>query len=329
MMVTVALLLKDAEEHLKSLLDSVFLQQDCQFEVLAIDSGSTDRTLEILSQYDVRVVQISPLEFGHGKTRNFAAANAHPNSELIIYLSQDALPANEDWLKNLTDPLINDRSVAGVFSRHIAHEGTSPSMVRQLTSNWQSGGNKRLVKEMPADESAYEKNKMSLIYFSNTSSAIRRSVWKKIRFKEVDFAEDAEWADRVLRAGHKLVFEPISIVIHSHDYGFVEHLRQNVDHANAMIQLFDPPRYRKQFTWLKLFLNVPREVWRDWRFLYLSDFHKESTTSERIKWVIWSPFWHLASVLGGWIGANLTRIPERVRILFSRQERIRRGAKYR
>jgi rhamnosyltransferase len=329
MLVTVALLLKDAEERLQPLLDSINLQQDCQFEVLAIDSGSTDRTLEILSQYEVRVVQISPLEFGHGKTRNFAAANAHPESELIIYLSQDGLPANEYWLKNLTEPLINDRGVAGVFSRHVANEDTSPSMVRQLTTNWQSGGKVRLVKEMPADESAYESNKMSLIYFSNTSSAIRRSVWEDIPFMDIDFAEDAEWADRVLRAGHKLVFEPSSIVIHSHDYGFVEHLRQNVDHTNAMIQLFDPPIYRKQFTWLKLFLNIPREVWRDWRFLYLSEFHMGTTLSQRIKWVIWSPFWHLASVLGGWIGANLSRIPESVRILFSRQERIRRGAKYR
>jgi rhamnosyltransferase len=220
-----------------------------------------------------------------------------------------------------------DPTVGGVFSRHVPRAGASPSLVRQLTRNWQTGGVERIVKEFPEDPQEYESNQMNLIYFSNTSSAIRRSVWEEIPFNPVDFAEDAEWADRVLRAGHKLVFEPRSIVIHSHDYGFVEQFRQNVDHTNAMVQLFNPQVYQKRWVWTKLFLNIPREVWKDWRFQYLSEFHMHNTLRQSINWMIWSPFWHLASVLGGCIGANLKRVPKPLRILFSRQERIRRGSK--
>jgi rhamnosyltransferase len=223
--------------------------------------------------------------------------------------------------------LEGDSQVAGVFGRHVPRAGASPSLVRQLTTQWQSGGTERIIKQMPSDPHEYELNKMNLIYFSNTNSIIRRSVWENIPFNPVNFAEDAEWADRVLRAGYKILYEPSSVVIHSHDYSFIEQLRQNVDHTNAMVQIFDPPIYRTQFMWFKLLLNIPREVWRDWNFQNLSDFHKESTLSQRIKWVIWSPFWHLASTLGGWIGTNLHRLPEKLKIQFSRQERIKRGTK--
>lgn len=330
MRVTISLLIKNAETTVQDLLEAVFAQQiDNGFEILVIDSGSNDKTLEIISNFPIRVIQIPSSEFGHGKTRNLAAENAHPDCEFVVYLSQDALPANDFWLENLLEPIIEDQSVAGAFSRHMAREGTSPSTVRQLTTSWQTGGTNRIAKALPEDPNAYELNKMNLIYFSNTSSAIRRSVWEEIHFKPVDFAEDAEWADRVLRAGYKLVFEPNSVVIHSHDYGFVEQLRQNVDHTNAMVQLFDPPIYRTRWMWIKLLLNIPGEVWRDWKFQYSSEFHKDCTQLRRIRWLIWSPFWHLASVLGGWLGANLQRIPKQIRILFSRQERLKRGSKNR
>jgi rhamnosyltransferase len=327
---SISLLVKNAERYLPDILDAIFNQQfEAGFEVFAIDSGSTDSTIEVLSTYPIKILRIPPEEFGHGTTRNLAVKKAHSEAQFIVFLSQDAVPKDDDWLANLIAPLHNDKEVAGSFSRHLPRDDASPSLARQLTINWQTGGAQRIVKVMPDNPDEYETNKFHYIYFSNTSSAIRRSVWDDHPFLPVDFAEDADWADRVLRAGHKLVFEPSSIVIHSHDYGFVEQFRQNIDHTNAMVQLFNPHVYRKRWVWIKLFLNIPREVWKDWRFQYLSEFHMNSTLRQSINWIIWSPFWHLASVLGGCIGANLQRVPKPLRILFSRQERIRRGSKNR
>ena len=57
-------------------------------EILAIDSGSRDRTLAILESHAVRVIRIPPQEFGHGKTRNLAAAQAQ--GDYLVFLTQDA-----------------------------------------------------------------------------------------------------------------------------------------------------------------------------------------------------------------------------------------------
>jgi rhamnosyltransferase len=61
---------------------------------------------------------------------------------------------------------------------------------------------------MPASSEEFKSNKFWYIYFSNTSSAIRRETWEQIPFDRVDFAEDAVWAEKVLLAGYTLIFEP-------------------------------------------------------------------------------------------------------------------------
>jgi len=326
MIATVGLLVKNAAPYLPEILSAVLSQRlEAEFEVLAVDSGSTDATLQILARYPVRVIRIPPEAFNHGETRNLVAREAHFSSQFVVYLSQDALPRDDQWLSNLLSPFAEDPSVAGVFSRHIPRPGASPSLVRQLTTQWQTGGEHRLVKQMPDSIAEYEANKDYYIYFSNTSSALRREVWRSIPFSPVGFAEDADWADRALRAGHKVVFEPKSVVVHSHDYSIIEQFRQNVDHTNAMIALFDPPTYHDHSLWWRALLRCPREVWRDWRFLRTSPYHEGTRPWAKLRWALRSPAWHLASVVGGWAGANLERIPKPWRVRLGRQERLKRG----
>jgi rhamnosyltransferase len=250
---------------------------------------------------------------------------ASPSSEYLVYLTQDATPADPHWLANLVAPMQEDERVAGVFSRHLPRPTSSPSMVRQLTTIWQSGLEQRLVKEMPESIEAYEADKFYYIYFSNTSSALRRSVWQTHSFPHTAFAEDAIWADHVLRAGFRLVYEPDSRVIHSHDYSVIEQFRQNVDHTNGMTVLFDPPGFRQAGFWLRQFRGIPRHVWRDWFFLFHSPYFASTPFLRRVNFMIFSPFWHLASSLGTVIGSRLDRFPPFLRMAFSRQERIRLG----
>lgn len=326
MIVSLLLLVKNAEPYLEELLTAVFAQRHpFDLQVVAVDSGSSDATLEILARHALRVIQIPAQEFNHGETRNLAAQEADPASQYFVYLSQDALPADEHWLRNLIQPMEDDPQVAGTFSRHIPCSGASPSLVRQLTTMWQTGGEARLVKQMPADPEAYERDKFFYIYFSNTSSAIRREVWEQIPFRRLDFAEDADWADRVLSVGYKLVFEPTSIVLHSHDYRIIEQFRQNVDHTEAMVALFDPPHFHRPRRLLLQLASIPREVARDWRFMRSSTYHRNASWLQQARWTMRSPLWHLASVLGGWTGAYLDRLPEPWRKFLGRQRRIQLG----
>jgi rhamnosyltransferase len=323
MQVSVLLLVKNAVQHLETLLGVIQRQRfEGEIEVIALDSGSSDRTVDILVQKGVRYIEISAQNFNHGETRNLAAREADPVSKYIIYLSQDALPADDLWLQNLIQPMEDDPAVAGTFSRHIPLPDASPSLVRQLTTMWQTGGTERLKKEMPDDPESYERDKFFYIYFLNTSSAIRREVWEQIPFRRLDFAEDADWADRVLRAGYKLVYEPSSIVLHSHDYRIIEQFRQNVDHTEAMVALFDPPHFHRPRRLLLQLASIPGEVVRDWRFMRTSPFYTAAGLRRRTGWILRSPLWHAASVLGSWTGAYLDRLPIARRKNLGRQRRL-------
>lgn len=324
MKVTVVILVKNGERYLGEVLEAVFAQKvSFPFEVLAIDSGSRDRSKEILSRYPVRLVEIPPEQFNHGETRNLGGRLAHPEAAYLVYLSQDATPADADWLTALVAPMDDDPMVAGVFSRHLPRPGASPALVRQLTTRWQTGGTERLVKRMPASREAYEADRFFYIYFSNTSSAIRRRVWAEIPFRPLPFGEDADWAERALFAGYTLVFEPRSRVFHSHDYGLFELFCENADYAAAFQERFHPPAYRRFGIWTVL-RGVIGESGQDWRFIWSQPPFCRQPIFRRLYWMLHSPAWHLAVGLGTYIGIRgWNRRPFLARHL-SRQERIRR-----
>lgn len=326
LLATIVLLVKNGAPYLRTSLPAIYAQEtDFKFQVLAIDSGSRDDSLAILAQYPVRLKQIPPDAFNHGETRNLGAALAGPESGFVVYLSQDAEPRDPTWLVNLVKPLREDTSVAGAFSRHVPRPTSSPAMVRQLTTVWQSGGGTRLVKRMPEDAALYERDKLYYAHFSNTSSVIRRAVWEAIPFCQTNFAEDAQWADAALHAGHAIVFEPDSVVIHSHDYSTVEQFRQNVDHVAGMRTLFPDSIPHGWETWARLYAGIPKNMVLDWRITWRDSFFAHQSVGRKLWWMIHSPLWHTASVLGTWVGAHLAWFPPRLRLALSRQERIRLG----
>lgn len=320
---SIIVLVKDGERYLAESLAQVFAQQDVTFEVIAIESGSQDRSRAILQRFPVRLHEIAPQEFNHGATRNLGAQLAHPGSKFLVYLTQDATPADEQWLANLLRPFAGDDAVAGVFSRHVPRAGSSPALVRQLTTVWQSGGRERLVKALPDDPHIYSHDRLYYAYFSDTSSALRRRVWEEHPYRPLDFAEDADWADRVLQANYKIVFEPASCVIHSHDYSVLEQFRQNVDHAAGMKTLF-PDNLQHGFeNWLRVFGGIPGQVRRDWQFILSVEPYSRMPRARQLYWMAHSPAWHLASASGTWIGAHQSRLAPRLRRRLSRQETIR------
>src|SRR5205807_6709801 len=88
---SVLILCKNEERRIGDCLDMVFAQKGAgEFEVVVIDSGSTDRTLEIVRRHPVRLFEIPASEFHHARTRNYAAEMAR--GRYLVYLTADAVP---------------------------------------------------------------------------------------------------------------------------------------------------------------------------------------------------------------------------------------------
>ena len=108
--VSIVIPTKNAGELIDRVLESIFNQKTTyQYEVICIDSGSKDDTISIIQKYDVKLFQIRPDEFGHGKTRNYGASKG--TGEFIVFITQDALPATDTWLQNFIDAMKMDDQI--------------------------------------------------------------------------------------------------------------------------------------------------------------------------------------------------------------------------
>ncbi|HYD71243.1 glycosyltransferase family 2 protein [Azospirillum sp.] len=220
----------------RRVLDGVRAQSTpAPFEVVVVDSGSTDGTAEACEGLDgVRLHRIPPQDFGHGRTRNLGISLARGN--YVALITQDALPADGRWLAELLAPFDTDPTIAGVFGRHAAHAGADPFTRRDLDAFFDglAAGPAVVRVDDPARWRRDAVWRRKLAYFSNNNSALRRSVWERIPFPDVEFAEDQAWARKALEAGYATAYADRALVFHSHAYGFSERLTRCFDEAAAL-----------------------------------------------------------------------------------------------
>jgi rhamnosyltransferase len=218
---------RNAGAQISEVLDAI-AAQDGPFkpEVIAIDSGSSDGTIERLRQFGARILTIPPRGFNHGETRNEALK--HARGEFAILLVQDAVPASRRWLSALVEPLLRDSSIAGTFARQIP-DGHASRVTAHYLSQWIASQEVGRV-EGPLTAEAFARLSPSERHltcaFDNVCSCIRLTVWKNHPFAATTIAEDLQWARDVLCAGHRLAYVPGAVVRHSHDRSIAYELQR-------------------------------------------------------------------------------------------------------
>lgn len=217
---SIIILTKNAGENFRQLLVRVFSQQfDGRFEVLMVDSGSTDNTLKIAREFPVIITEIRPNEFHHGKTRNFGADLS--KGSVLVYITQDALPLKNDWLQKLTNNFEHP-NVAIVCGRQLPWETTKPP--EKFFYVYYFPQVKIMLKRGASDY--YHDN----MFISNVNSAVRRDVWQQFKFSEtIIMAEDKEFAKRILSAGWSIIYEPDAAVYHAHDFSLWSAFKRCID----------------------------------------------------------------------------------------------------
>ena len=236
---SVVLLTLNAGPLFAATLDGVFSQKiDGLFEVVVLDSGSTDGTQELARARGAAVHTVPGSGFDHGATRDLGVSIA--GGEYVALLVQDAVPLDDRWLAAMIEAFEGDPFVAGVYGRQIPRPGSSP-LARVLVTNAPTAGPGRRVQHAGGPErygALPPEQRRELALFDNVSSCLRRSVWEEIPFGRTGFGEDLRWGEKVVSRGYKLVYEPRSVVVHSHERGPVYDLRRHYAEGLLLIDLF-------------------------------------------------------------------------------------------
>jgi GT2 family glycosyltransferase len=225
--VTIVIPVYNGGDQLISVVETCLQQDlDAEFEILIIDSSSTDGCINHLPKDErIRIHRISKSDFGHGRTRNLGVSLAR--GEFVAFITQDAIPANRMWLMNLIEPLQTDRKIAGVFGCHIAHEGHNPLTSYDLDQHFNRWIFRSHRKPIELEESRKKPNapiSNHERFYSDNNSCLRKNAWEQVPIPEVIYGEDQLWAIDILRHGFKKAYASTAIVRHSHEYNFRETL---------------------------------------------------------------------------------------------------------
>jgi glycosyltransferase involved in cell wall biosynthesis len=244
---SILVLTKNEARNIGFCLEAVYSQRAADaFEVVVVDSGSTDATLEIVRNFPARIVQIPAETFHHAGTRNLAASLAE--GEILVFLVADAIPASDTWLDALTANF-DDPEVGAVYGRQLPKPGASLEREDALNALY---GEQRMVKD-PAHRNGLG---YRFYHFSDVNAAIRRSVWQAARFpEEMKVFEDMGIAKRILDLGWKIIYEPTSPVLHSHNHSTVGLFKRYFDlgYTMKLLNIWEGPGSRK---------SLVRDVWR-------------------------------------------------------------------
>ncbi len=193
------------------------------FDVMVVDSGSIDETLDIVRSYEQRGVRLHTIpnsEFQHGRTRNLAISLT--SAEFVAVLTQDATPANAHWLANLVKAFDKGTQVAGVFGAHQAYPEATPFVSIGIEGHFEHFNRLPHVADWNRDHgdpipfgSVPWQNWIH--YYSDNNSCMRRSVWEKIPYPNIDWGEDQVWAWEIIKQGYEKAYAHDAIVYHSHN----------------------------------------------------------------------------------------------------------------
>lgn len=240
MKASVVILTKNPGPLFSEVLASVLDQETpWPYEIVVVDSGSRDGTVALCERTPgVKLHCIPPGEFGHGRTRNLAISLT--SGDFIAMLTHDAKPADRNWLHELVHAVEQAPDIAGAFGRHLPYPGRDPFLARDLTLHFDNFARAPSIVRLddPTRYAVDSSYRQFLHYFSDNNACLRRSVWARHPYPDVDFAEDQLWAKAVIEAGYAKAYADRARVYHSHEYGAWDRLRRCYDESRAFRRLF-------------------------------------------------------------------------------------------
>jgi rhamnosyltransferase len=305
MLASVIIRTLDEEIHLQALLEAIETQEveGIDSQVVLVDSGSTDRTLEIARDYGCRIERISRTDFSFGRSLNRGCAASH--GEILVFISGHCVPCSSDWLDRLIAPI---------------RCGTA-----DYTYGRQRGGprtrfsEEQLFKKQYPEQSAIPQDGF---FCNNANAALRRDVWQKFLFDEDSSGlEDMELAKRIHGRDHRIAYVAQAPVFHYHSESWSQ-VRWRFEREALALQEIMPEVHIGAGDFLRYFASA---VWHD--LLVARQQGKMMRVSREVLFFRWQQY--LGSYRGNHELRKLSKERKELYFYPSRRDGLRMGARRR
>lgn len=187
--------------HLPALLEG-FAQQTVQVDqLILVDSGSSDDTVEVARRHGVDdIVPIAKDDFSFGRALNYGFEVAE--GDLVLIPSAHVRPVYDTWVEHMIAPLVADERIGVSYGRQVGDERTKFSE-RQVMDRW-----------FPRQSIKRQDHPFS----NNANSCVRRTLWETYRYDEqLTGLEDLDFAKRIMGDGFYVSYVAEAPVVHVHE----------------------------------------------------------------------------------------------------------------
>lgn len=244
MLVTIIIRTYNEERYVGRLLRAIAEQDmwgerrpagDFGIETLLVDSGSTDRTVEIAQTRGVKVCRISPGQFSFGRSLNLGCEQA--SGEVLVFISGHCVPAANTWLSALIEPIISNQAVL-TYGRQMAGETTLFSEAEVFA-------------KLYPDRSAVPQDGF---FCNNANAALAAAIWRQYRFdEELLGLEDMHLGKRLVESGFRIGYVAEAPVFHYHDESWAQ-VRRRYEREAIALQRIRPEWHVTALDFLRYFV---------------------------------------------------------------------------
>ena len=186
-------------KHLEKLLIAITEQTYTDWEIILVDSGSTDDTIQIAQKYTKNIYHMRKEDFTFGRSLNIGCEKA--NGKYLVFVSAHIYPLSNNWLSNLINPL-EDPQIGMVYGAQRVGPENSIAEERSLLGNFIN------TSQIMIDEPSGH----------NGNSAIRHNLWLRYQFDErLTGLEDMAWAKLIQRDGFRVFYSAEARIVHIHE----------------------------------------------------------------------------------------------------------------
>lgn len=191
-------------------------------EIIVIDSGSTDSSIKIAESFGARVIKIENHLFDHGGTRTLGGKAA--SGDILVYMTQDALPVNEYSIEKLIKPLLENKEIGASYGRQLPYPDATAFAAHLRAFNYPPVSCIKSLKDK-------ERLGIKAPFLSNSFSAYRMDALEKIGWFKCGLiiAEDTYAGAKLLLAGYKIAYVADATVYHSHNYTILQEFKRYFD----------------------------------------------------------------------------------------------------